>query len=414
MSEPKSIKSWLARAFITLCVFVISVSLAILLVRFEFSKPLGAILFGLAVFFGFLFLQRQNALARDVKAVKANTFDLAAYENNLQQKIEKMSQQNIALDQDTISTTEQGNIVIQDRLRALEKRLGVLENAASILPSASMAPFHQAAENIETDENADEKKIAKLDKAKLKDALKPENLQMHLQPIVALPSRTPIYFDAFMRLKTDANDYLDGYDFHRLAEDGGLLPTIDTKILFSSVRLIRTLKSLKKSSGFAGLFCSISARTLEDSKAYKQILDFLEANQSIKKSLILEVKQRDYLALKSEGQKRLGNIADLGFSLSLGEVENLRLDADALTTQGFRFIKVPVSILLHANLDDDHESIKPNQLSSLLKEQDMTLIAIEIENENQAVSSIDFDVDYGQGLLFAPPRAVKAELLKTK
>ena len=42
----------------------------------------------------------------------------------------------------------------------------------------------------------------------------------------------------------------------------------------------------------------------------------------------------------------------------------------------------------------------------------MDLIADHIENESTVVDLLDFDVRFGQGFLFSPPRPVRAEALQ--
>ncbi len=411
MKKPGAIKSWLIWLFIVACILTISISIAILLVRFEILQPLGAAIVGLLTFGGFIFFQRQITMSNDIKDLRAQAGGLSDFENGVAQKIEKLSLQISAGSDRGDFKNEHEQATLQAKVSELEDRLIVLERDPSALPSASMVPFHEASQQSELKEvEAAAPSEITPTKTSLQSALKEDNLQMHLQPIVGLPSRSPAYFEAFMQLKTGHEEFLDTAEFNRLAEDGGLMPAIDTKILFSSARLIRTLEGLKKS---AGLFCSLSASTFKNEKTFSQIVDFLEANQAINKSLILEITQRNYVALKPKGRARLGQIADLGFSLSLSEVADLALDVKKLSGQGFRFVKLPASILLHANLNENDIGIHPSRLSTTLQDQGITLIALGVEQENQAISLIDLDVRYAQGLLFAPPRAVKAELLNT-
>ncbi|MEE9315288.1 MAG: EAL domain-containing protein [Rhizobiaceae bacterium] len=409
MSKTSTAKSWAARLFIAICVIIIIISFAIMLVRFNILQPLGAILTSLVAFFGFFLIQRQSSLSNDIKMLKEQPSDLVELENRVDEKFGALTGHITSISQHLENTGQQNTAVDQAKLSEFEARLAAIEKGPSELPSASMAPFHEAKQNvdaalpIETD--------IKPAKASIISALEGDNLQMHLQPIVGLPSRRPDYFEAFMRLKTEKNEYLDSNEFNKLTESGGLLPAIDTKILFSSARLIRTLEGVNKS---AGLFCTLSASTFENAKIFEQIIDFLEANKSINGSLILEISQRDYNSLKSGGLARLGKLADLGFALSLGHVADLNLKAEELAAQGFQFLKVPVSILLHADLDEEESGIRPTELASILSEQDITLIALEIEREDQAMGLIDIHVSQGQGILFAPPRAVKTELLDKK
>ena len=84
--------------------------------------------------------------------------------------------------------------------------------------------------------------------------------------------------------------------------------------------------------------------------------------------------------------------------------ESLRELAD----RGVRFIKVPASLLLdprQASTSDIH----PSDLSDLLGRFGIDLIAERIEGERAVVDLLDFDVRFGQGFLFAPPRPLRPE-----
>ena len=51
----------------------------------------------------------------------------------------------------------------------------------------------------------------------------------------------------------------------------------------------------------------------------------------------------------------------------------------------------------------------PDDLSDLLNRSGISLVADRIESEGQVVDLLDFDLRFGQGFLFSPPRPVRAE-----
>ncbi len=51
-------------------------------------------------------------------------------------------------------------------------------------------------------------------------------------------------------------------------------------------------------------------------------------------------------------------------------------------------------------------------LANLLHRHGISLIADKIETENQVIELLDYDLKYGQGFLFSPPRPVRAEALQ--
>jgi cyclic-di-GMP phosphodiesterase, flagellum assembly factor TipF len=86
----------------------------------------------------------------------------------------------------------------------------------------------------------------------------------------------------------------------------------------------------------------------------------------------------------------------------------LRIEPRELADRGVRFIKVPASLLLdpkQASASDIH----PSDLSDLLGRFGIDLIAERIEGERAVIDLLDYDVRFGQGFLFAPPRPLRPE-----
>jgi cyclic-di-GMP phosphodiesterase TipF (flagellum assembly factor) len=86
----------------------------------------------------------------------------------------------------------------------------------------------------------------------------------------------------------------------------------------------------------------------------------------------------------------------------------LRIEPRELADRGVRFIKVPAALLLdpkQASTSDIH----PSDLSDLLGRFGIDLIAERIEGERAVVDLLDYDVRFGQGFLFAPPRPLRPE-----
>ncbi len=78
--------------------------------------------------------------------------------------------------------------------------------------------------------------------------------------------------------------------------------------------------------------------------------------------------------------------------------------------RSFRFLKVPAKLLLN-RATGAQSDIHPEDLADLLARTGIDLIAERIESENMVVDLLDYDVRFGQGFLFSPPRPVRAEAL---
>ena len=82
-----------------------------------------------------------------------------------------------------------------------------------------------------------------------------------------------------------------------------------------------------------------------------------------------------------------------------------------LNDRGFRFVKAPAALLLN-RVGAASTDIHPADFSDLLGRFGIDLIAERIEGEATVVDLLDYDVRFGQGFLFSPPRPVRAEALQ--
>jgi cyclic-di-GMP phosphodiesterase TipF (flagellum assembly factor) len=107
----------------------------------------------------------------------------------------------------------------------------------------------------------------------------------------------------------------------------------------------------------------------------------------------------------------LAALAERGFRFSIDNLTDLRVDARELNERGFRFVKAPAALLFN-RMSVVSTDIHPADFSDLLGRFGIDLIAERIENETTVVDLLDYDVRFGQGNLFSPPRPVRAEALQ--
>jgi cyclic-di-GMP phosphodiesterase TipF (flagellum assembly factor) len=101
-------------------------------------------------------------------------------------------------------------------------------------------------------------------------------------------------------------------------------------------------------------------------------------------------------------------LSQRGYRFSIDHVTDLRIEPRELADRGVRFIKVPAALLLDPRQTSTSD-IHPSDLSDLLGRYGIDLIAERIEGERAVVDLLDFDVRFGQGFLFAPPRPLRPE-----
>ncbi|MFD2182084.1 EAL domain-containing protein [Rhodoplanes azumiensis] len=241
----------------------------------------------------------------------------------------------------------------------------------------------------------------------VREALDANRLDLLLQPIVMLPQRKVRFYEAVARLRSRDGEVLMPAEVLPVAEAAGLVARLDNAMLFRCVQIVRRLIGKNRD---IGLFCNVSAATLVDPQFFTQFNEFVDANRAIAPSFVFEFRQDAYRSFGPMENESLAALTDRGFRLSLDHVVDMRFEPRDLAERGFRFVKVPASLLLarHTATTDIH----PADLSGLLGRYGIELIAEKIETEATVVDLLDYDLKYGQGFLFSPPRPVRPEVLQ--
>ncbi|MGY4231982.1 cyclic-di-GMP phosphodiesterase TipF (flagellum assembly factor) [Bradyrhizobium sp. USDA 4449] len=241
--------------------------------------------------------------------------------------------------------------------------------------------------------------------ATLRNAIDENRIDIFLQPMVTLPQRKVRFYEAVTRLRDERDQLIAAEEFISIAEASGLIGRIDNMVLLRCVQVLRRLMVRNKD---VGVFCNVAASTLGNSTTFAQCLDFLEANRALAPSLVLEFKQATFRGLGPAETESLAALAQRGFRFSIDHVTDLRIEPRELADRGVRFIKVPASLLLDPRQASSSD-IHPSDLSDLLGRFGIDLIAERIEGERAVVDLLDYDVRFGQGFLFAPPRPLRPE-----
>ena len=241
--------------------------------------------------------------------------------------------------------------------------------------------------------------------AAVKNAVEESRLDIYLQPMVTLPQRKVRYYEAVTRLRDDKDQILAADDFIATAEAGGLIGKIDHMVMLRCIQVLRRLMVRNKD---VGVFCNVSAATLGNPANFAQCLDFLEANRALAPSFVLEFKQAAFRHLGPTEIENLAALSQRGYRFSIDHVTDLRIEPRDLADRGVRFIKVPAALLLDPKQSSTSD-IHPSDLSDLLGRFGIDLIAEKIEGERAVVDLLDYDVRFGQGFLFAPPRPLRPE-----
>jgi cyclic-di-GMP phosphodiesterase TipF (flagellum assembly factor) len=242
----------------------------------------------------------------------------------------------------------------------------------------------------------------------LRKAVDTGEIELHLQPVVTLPQRKLRYYEALARVKTDGGELVAAGEFLSDAEAAALMPKIDYLAAARSVQIVRRLLLQKRE---VGLFCNLAPATLAD-PGFSKFLELMDANRAIAAALVFEFAQSAVRAMGTIEHASLAALAERGFRFSMDNLTDLRVNAHELNERGFRFVKVPAPLLFN-RLGTLTADIRPADFSESLGRFGIDLIADRIEHENTVIDLLDYDVRFGQGVLFSPPRPLRAGALES-
>jgi cyclic-di-GMP phosphodiesterase TipF (flagellum assembly factor) len=428
----------LGAALIAVCMVLIAASLGAVLYLSTHLTGVEAAVVAIAVLMALIVYNASATRVRDRADVSGQIADLSRGTADLARQVGEIGRR--------IEAVEGAAAAALDRARAVAEPLGaeiatlgtlvkelaesvaaheaVLARAAAAAPNPMAAPpaapeapegvgIIEAAEGDETVGAAPPQgHFAGGDRSQVKGlvlgAIEGNRVDLYLQPIVSLPQRKVRFYEALTRLRTEDGEIVTPTDFLVFAEAGGLMPRIDNLILFRCVQVVRRLAAKNRE---IGVFCNISLSTLNDSEFFPQMSEFMQANRALAPSLMLEFSQSAMRTMGPIEHESLAALAEIGFRFSLDRLTDLRIEPRELAERGFRFVKAPAALLLNRTTTQAVD-IHPADLSDLLGRFGIDLIADHIESEGMVVDLLDYDVRFGQGFLFSPPRPVRNEALQ--
>ena len=230
----------------------------------------------------------------------------------------------------------------------------------------------------------------------IRSSLAENRVDLYLQPIVSLPARKTVHYECFSRVRDEEGRIILPRQYMKVAEDKGLIGTIDNLLLFRLIQLVRRLGKRRPEVRF---FCNMSRYSMADEEFFPQFIDFMTSNGEFANRLVFEISQDDYNALDENVTDRLQALGRKGFAFSMDMVKDYYQEFSALERQYFRFIKSDMRDLISAHPETgDIDAFK-----SALRRKSMKLIASRIEDEAGVLHALDAGLEFAQGYLFGEP-----------
>ena len=251
----------------------------------------------------------------------------------------------------------------------------------------------------------------------VKDALKDGRIDLHLQPIVSLPQRRVSFYEGFTRLRRPDGSLILPAEFLDAGRRARLMGIIDNFTLFRCVQIVRRLAERDRR---VGVFCNISAASLEDSNFFPLFLQFMTENRDLSGAVIFEIRADRFETRSRKMRDNMDKLTALGFRFSIDHAHDLSLDLPRLQSAGVRFVKMNGAMLLTQLRDSNgarpvssiNRRVDGDEVSAVFSRYGITLVAEKMEDEASVVEILEYDIPYGQGHVFGAPRPIKSSLME--
>jgi len=239
-----------------------------------------------------------------------------------------------------------------------------------------------------------------------------ESIELHLQPVLALPERRVRSYEALARLRLADGTLIGPAEFLPLLERTGHAPAFDRAMLRRAVTVARHLVARGSE---AVVTVNLSPRSLSEPGFLLSVLRLLAAAPEVTGKIVLEWPGACWKALDMQSRDMMLALCGRGVPLSVDgagdlSLRDLHLDVRSLAEHGVRYVKLPAETILAAARDPEGDQ-DIRDLIAHLRRSGIRLVAERVERDETVPALAELGVPLAQGFVFAAPRAVRAEIL---
>jgi EAL domain-containing protein (putative c-di-GMP-specific phosphodiesterase class I) len=236
--------------------------------------------------------------------------------------------------------------------------------------------------------------------AAFRNAVAAGEFDIALQPIVSVSSSAASGFEVFASLPIEGGARID---LRRLAHT---LPGVESAT-FERILVTTALSAGRKRLGAASaampLHVAISEAILADVEELAPLTDMLQFYPDLARSIVLSVPSRLFGA--PEHAQALAQLSAKGVRFA-GEGWDEAVSGASIGLEGVDFLKIPANRLL----DRDRQRRKLVPAMTIIESamaNDVTIIAVNVANDEDAVSLLDLGIDLMAGPRFGGPKRLK-------
>ncbi len=247
--------------------------------------------------------------------------------------------------------------------------------------------------------------------SKLETAFQDNGFSTSFQPIVTLPQRKVRLYELALMLKDDAPSRTNSM-VRKAVMAAGLAVNYDIDLIQRSLQMIGHFRSRQKE---ITVLCELTGAILIANPEFDQVILELRQQPDFAQSLVIGFNYEKYSALSIAEKDLLSFLSETGVKFALMGLTNMRLDPQALSAAGVRFITIDVMKLMDAvptglqGLD-----VHVADLSGLFARHKIELVVQNITSDRDLLDIIDMEIPLAQGKLLGDARPLNPALSENK
>jgi diguanylate cyclase (GGDEF)-like protein/PAS domain S-box-containing protein len=237
----------------------------------------------------------------------------------------------------------------------------------------------------------------------LRRAVDDGRIVVEYQPIIDLPSGHLVGAEALVRIQDTGNGLLQPASFLEVAEETGLLITIDERVLVDAAMQAAGWRARLGESGRGEVEVAINvtARHLADTGFHDEVINLLDRYNLPHHALQIEVTERVLIEASNSAMTGLRALRGTGIRVGLDDFGTGYSSLSYLRQFPLDFVKIDKSFIDELEHDKADRAIVA-AIIGLVHALDLTVVAEGVETQGQRRILEELGCERAQGFLFAP------------
>ncbi len=233
----------------------------------------------------------------------------------------------------------------------------------------------------------------------LRHALETGQIEVRYQPLVALPDRVPIGFEALVRWNHPVRGLLAPAQFLNVAEASGLAVQLGETVFSEACRAAAALRLTDPS---VSMSINLSAQQLADDGLVDQVARSIARAGIVASAITIEITEEIAMHELEAARPKLDDLRSLGIRLAIDDFGTGHSNLALLRNLSADFVKIDRSLIDGlGTVPGDTQVVR--MILSLTEELGFAPIAEGVSQEAQLEELLNLDCRVAQGHLFAEP-----------